>query len=60
MNNLFALAICWEDILCFTSARYTPDEHGGWLMDPAPRDPEVKADNFVQNVRNNATANVYL
>ena len=19
---------------------YTPDEHGGWLMDPAPRDPE--------------------
>jgi len=20
--------------------RYTPDEHGGWLMDPAPRDPE--------------------
>ena len=23
--------------LCF---RYTPDEHGGWLMDPAPRDPE--------------------
>ena len=21
-------------------ARYTPDEHGGWLMDPAPRDPE--------------------
>ena len=21
-------------------SRYTPDEHGGWLMDPAPRDPE--------------------
>ena len=20
--------------------RYTPDEHGGWLMDPEPRDPE--------------------
>ena len=20
--------------------RYTPDEHGGWMMDPEPRDPE--------------------
>ena len=20
--------------------RYTPDQHGGWVMDPAPRDPE--------------------
>jgi hypothetical protein len=20
--------------------RYTPDQHGGWMMDPSPRDPE--------------------
>ena len=20
--------------------KYTPDQHGGWMMDPAPRDPE--------------------
>ena len=43
-------------LLFFNTLNGNKERDGGWMMDPAPRDPEVN--NFIENVGNRT--NVYL